>query len=316
VIKLAQGVKEGNKRSLARALTIAENGGEPSRDLLRSIFPLPKKRSSIVGITGAPGMGKSTLISALAEKETRDGRSIAVLAVDPSSPFTGGAILGDRIRFSNSGSGRVFFRSVASRGHTGGLAVNVPDMLNVLEAAGYEKVVLETVGAGQGEVEVISCGTTIVVVVAPGTGDEIQAIKAGILEIADIFVVNKADLDGADKVVMHLEEMLHSYHGTYDWRPRIVRTMAREGKGLDELAAAIEDHEKYLEGTALRSQRLGEAQSRRLDALLGEQLVRIFLETQQEKQSRWQEIKEMVLGRQLDGYSAISQFCKDTGLLK
>jgi LAO/AO transport system kinase len=206
--------------------------------------------AQVVGVTGSPGVGKSTTTSALVRELRADKQRVGVLAVDPSSPFSGGALLGDRVRMQDHATDdRVFIRSMASRGHLGGLSSAVPQALRVLDAAGCDVIIVETVGVGQAEVDIASLADTTVVLLAPGMGDGIQAAKAGILEVADIFVVNKADRDGADQVVRDLRYMQslggrHSVQGA--WRPSIVKTVASRGEGISELRAALEKHREWM----------------------------------------------------------------------
>jgi LAO/AO transport system kinase len=255
-----EGVLAGRAREIGRALSAVEReGGAP--ELLRSLFPRTG-RARILGITGPPGAGKSTLVQRLAQSYRRRGHRVAIVAVDPSSPFTGGAILGDRIRmseiFTDPG---VFIRSMATRGALGGLARATGDAVDVLDAAGYDPVVVETVGVGQDEVDIVKAADTTAVVLVPGLGDDIQAIKAGILEIADVFVVNKADREGADRTAAEIAAMLDFTPGRA-WRPPIVRTVAPRGEGVEEMVEAIASHQTFLrsagEGERRRRRRAGE----------------------------------------------------------
>ena len=230
-----------------RAITAVENEGG-SAELLRSLFP-STGRARVIGITGPPGAGKSTLAQRLAQAYRRRGKTVGIVAVDPSSPFTGGAILGDRIRmaeiYTDPG---VFIRSMATRGALGGLARATSDAVDVLDAAGFDVVLIETVGVGQDEVDIIKAAETTAVVLVPGLGDDIQAIKAGILEIGDVFVVNKADRDGADRTAAELAMML-DLSAPKGWRPPIVRTVAPSNTGVEEVLAALESHGEYLAGS-------------------------------------------------------------------
>jgi LAO/AO transport system kinase len=232
----------GDRATLARAITAVENESPLAGEVLRSIHPHLGK-ALVVGFTGPPGAGKSTLINAYLGELRKRGMSVGVVAVDPSSPISGGAILGDRIRMGqHAGDEGVFVRSLASRGHLGGLSRTAARVIDVMDAAGKNVIVVETVGTGQSEVEVAEIAQTKVVVAAPGMGDDIQAIKAGILEIADIFVVNKSDLPLADYTARHLSDLSRSLIRHGDWRPPVVRTIATEEKGMEELADAVIAH--------------------------------------------------------------------------
>jgi LAO/AO transport system kinase len=246
-VELADSLLSGSRRALARGITLVETGGTPARTLLSAIYSRTGN-AQIIGATGAPGAGKSTLVNALALHWRRAGKTVGIIAVDPTSPFTGGAILGDRIRMQPlSGDPGVFVRSMASRGRLGGIARATGDAIDLLDAAGFDIVLVETVGAGQGEVEIASAVHTTIVIEAPGMGDDVQAIKAGILEIADIFVVNKADREGADTTIRQLRSML-TLGGArhHDWTPPILRAVAMREEGIGEIAAAVERHRAYL----------------------------------------------------------------------
>ena len=242
---LVERLRRGDRRALARLLTRVEDGAEEQvREAVALLHP-HSGRAHLVGVTGSPGVGKSTLTNALIGVWRQRSLSVAVLAVDPSSPFTGGALLGDRVRMQEHVlDPGVFVRSMASRGHLGGLSWSTPQALLVLDAAGFDVVVVETVGVGQAEVEVASVADTTVVALAPGMGDAIQAAKAGILEVADVFCVNKADHEGADRTVRELREMQKLGHGA--WLAPIVRTIASRGEGVEELADAITRHRAWL----------------------------------------------------------------------
>jgi LAO/AO transport system kinase len=236
----------GDRRAVARLISLVETGGAPARDALAALYPITGRAYS-VGITGAPGAGKSTLTDRLVARIRADGEQVAVLAVDPTSPFSGGAILGDRVRMQDHATDPgVFIRSMATRGHLGGLSLAAPQAIRVLDAAGAPWILVETVGVGQVEVEVAAATDTTVVVVTPGWGDSVQANKAGLLEIADVFVVNKADRPGAEDAERDLLQMLEL--GAHQaWTPPIVRTVASDGEGVDALWDAVGRHRAYLE---------------------------------------------------------------------
>ncbi len=265
----------GDRRGAARLLTLVERGGEPADAVAEATHPLAAG-AQVVGITGAPGSGKSTLTDGLAASLAEAGRRPAVLAVDPSSPLTGGAILGDRVRMEAAATAGAFIRSMATRGHAGGLALAVPGMVRVLDACGFDPVLVETVGVGQVEVDVVSVADTAVVVVTAGWGDAVQANKAGLLEIADLFVVNKADRPGAQEARRDLDLMLDlsEVTGQATDRPEVILTTATEGTGIDDLGSAIQAHHARLvtEGRLIgRRTRRHRAEVRsRLEHLLSE----------------------------------------------
>ncbi len=264
---LVAGLERGERRALARLLTVIEDGSvEQLRAVVGAVHPLAG-RARVLGISGSPGVGKSTLTDAIATQLRAAGRSVAILAVDPSSPFSGGALLGDRIRMqSHHADAGVFIRSMASRGHLGGLSFATPQAVVVLDAAGFDDVIIETVGVGQSEVEIAATADTTLIALAPGMGDGVQAAKAGILEVADVFVINKADASGAGKLESELRGMLELGHATAGddheagWWPPILRTVAVRGEGITEVVAAIDTHAEHLAaagvGTARRHARV------------------------------------------------------------
>ncbi|MBW3562683.1 MAG: methylmalonyl Co-A mutase-associated GTPase MeaB [Actinobacteria bacterium] len=249
--ELVEALGRGERRAVARLLTLVEDGtSDGLRDIMRQLYPLTGD-ARIVGITGSPGVGKSTLTNAVAAELRERDRSVGVIAIDPSSPYSGGALLGDRVRMqSHHADEGVFIRSMAARGHLGGIAFATPQAVLVLDAAGFDVVIIETVGVGQSEVEVASTADTTVVTVAPGMGDSIQAAKAGILEVADIFAINKADHGGAGKTESELRSMLEMGHEVEDeetgWWPPILRTVAVRGEGITELVDALDEHHEHL----------------------------------------------------------------------
>jgi GTPase len=261
VDELVARAREGSPRALARLITLVENASPQLRAVMAALTPLTGQ-AQVIGLTGAPGVGKSTSTSALVTAFRKQGRRVGVLAVDPSSPFTGGALLGDRVRMQDHATDpEVFIRSMASRGHLGGLAWATPQAIRVLDAAGCEVVLVETVGVGQAEVDIASLADSTIVLVAPGMGDSIQAAKAGILEIADVFVVNKADRDGAQQTVRDLRNMIAlADRGLDDWKPPIVSTVASRGEGIDEVTEMLDKHAAWLSGSgALHRRRLARA---------------------------------------------------------
>jgi LAO/AO transport system kinase len=271
VAEIAAGVLEGKVRAVARAISWAESSDPRFRELLRTLHP-KTGRARVVGLTGSPGAGKSTLTAALARLARAEGKRVGIVAVDPSSPFSGGAILGDRIRmqdlYTDPG---VLIRSRATGGHLGGLARATADAVDVLDAAGFDEVLVETVGVGQDEVEVFRLAETCVVVLTPGMGDDIQAIKAGLMEVADLFVVNKSDREGADRVVQEILQMLElGEHGA--WVPPVLKTVARTGQGVKEVFAALSRHREFLAGEEGATRR--RARTRwRVEAIVKERLL-------------------------------------------
>ncbi|HID89265.1 MAG TPA: methylmalonyl Co-A mutase-associated GTPase MeaB [Anaerolineales bacterium] len=297
----------GDRRALARLLSLVEDDGPQAREALRALHP-HTGRAHIVGVTGAPGTGKSTLVNELAKTLRAQGVTVGIIAVDPTSPFTGGAILGDRVRMRDlAGDPGIFIRSMATRGSLGGLARATGDAVKVLDAVGFQTVLVETVGVGQAEVDVARTAHTVVVVEAPGLGDDVQALKAGLLEIADVLVVNKADRPGADQTARALEVTLdlgrNSTGGIDGWRPPIIKTVALNGTGVKAVAEAIGAHRAYLQRSGLWDRRERERIRADLiraleEALLGRLLERVG----EEELNRW---VECIAAREADVYAAV-----------
>ena len=254
---LVEQARQGRSRAVARLISLIEGDSPRLREVMAALAPLAQG-AYVVGVTGSPGVGKSTSTSALVSAYRRAGKRVGVLAVDPSSPFSGGALLGDRIRMSDHASDPgVYIRSMATRGHLGGLAWAAPQAIRVLDVAGCDVVIVETVGVGQSEVEIAAQADTTMVLLAPGMGDGIQAAKAGILEIGDVYVVNKADRDGADATARELNHMLGlgETRSPGDWRPPIVKTVAARGEGTDEVVQALEKHRAWMEEHGVLAER-------------------------------------------------------------
>lgn len=310
--QLIEGVFSGNPRSIARAISLVESNAPGSAEMMKAIYARTGK-AFVIGITGSPGAGKSSLVDKLAIFYRDHGEKVGILCVDPSSPFSGGAILGDRIRMSALGVDKnVFIRSMATRGNLGGLARATVDAVAILDAAGYEKIIVETVGVGQDEVEIIKTADASVVVLVPGMGDDIQAIKAGIMEIGDIFVINKADRDGVLRTQKELEALLSLAHRPDLWNPPIVKTVATENKGIEELAAAIGQYAAFISDRPESSQDRRISIARwRITELFRERLLRDAL-AEDGTGEKLENLAREVAEKKRDPYSAVDELVKNT----
>jgi LAO/AO transport system kinase len=303
---LITAARSGDPRALGRLVSLVENSAAELRQIMKVIAPLAGG-ARVLGLTGSPGVGKSTVTAALVRAYREQGQRVGVLAVDPTSPFSGGALLGDRVRMQDHATDDgVFIRSMASRGHLGGLAWATPQALRILDAAGFDVILIETVGVGQAEVEIASTADTTLVVVAPGMGDSVQAAKAGILEIADVFVVNKSDRQGAQEAVRDLRTMLAmAGRGPDDWRPPIVSTTASTGDGIADLVAAIDRHGSWLTESGERA--------RRRQARAREEVTAIAVTQLRERlgglpgEHRLEELASRVAAGDIDPYAAADE---------
>jgi len=307
---LAERVLAGDPRSIARAISLIEDEAPAGAVLIRDIYPRTG-RAYLIGVTGPPGAGKSTLVDRLTTELRRGGQTVGVIAVDPTSPFTGGAILGDRVRMgAHYGDPGVFIRSMATRGHLGGLARATSDVALVLDAAGKDVVVIETVGVGQDEVDIVRTADISIVVLVPGTGDEVQALKAGIMEIADIFVVNKADREGADRLAQSVSTMLSlQTFEPGDWRPPIQKTEATTGTGIAELLETVKQFRAHSADARASRQRV--RQEFRLRDLLSHRFMQLVEETL--PAGELQRIVDGIASREVDPYSAAADIMRRVG---
>ncbi len=301
----------GDLRAVARAITKVENGTSSAAEIMKAVFP-KTGNALIIGITGAPGAGKSSLVDKLAMFYRNQGEKIGIVCVDPSSPFSGGAILGDRIRMQTLGLDKnVFIRSMATRGNLGGLSRATVDAAAILDAAGYDKVIIETVGVGQDEVEVVKAADVSVVVLVPGMGDDIQAIKAGIMEIGDVFVINKADRDGVLRTEKELEALLSLAHRPDFWHSPIVKTVATEDKGIEDLSKAIESYHDFLKQGENLERRTAIAKWRLLEILQEKLLANIL--SKDGTSERLDELAQEIAEKKTNPYSAVEEILERIG---
>jgi LAO/AO transport system kinase len=302
VAGLVDRARDGEPRAVARLISLVEQGSAQLPEVAAALAPLTGN-AQVVGITGAPGVGKSTSTNALVRAYREQGKRVAVIAVDPSSPFSGGALLGDRVRMGDHATDSgVFIRSMATRGHLGGLSWATPQALRVLDAAGFDVILVETVGVGQSEVEIVSLADTTLVLLAPGMGDGIQAAKAGILEIADVFVVNKADRDGADQTARDLKYMISLGRREREgplWRPPVVKTVAARMEGLDRVVGAIAEHQQWMASH-------GELQERRLRRA-GAEIEAIAVDRVRTRFGPVDHLAKRVVSGELDPFAAAEQ---------
>jgi len=307
--EIGRGVLAGDRRSIARAITIVENNTAQTQKLITSIYPHTGK-AHIIGITGPGGSGKSTFIEKMIRKYRQKDNTVGVIAVDPTSPFTGGAFLGDRIRMQQLSTDQgVFIRSMATRNYMGGIAKATRDAVKVLDAAGKDIVIVETVGAGQSEVEIIKVAKTVVVLFAPGLGDEIQAIKAGIMEIGDIFVVNKADRENANKAVMDIQAMLQLNNKKRAWKPPVMKTVALTGEGVPQVVEKIGEHRLFLEKELERRRSRDKAEAELVEAIKENLASSIVKELK--KEGKFEELLQKILEKEMDPRYAAEKLLKE-----
>jgi LAO/AO transport system kinase len=304
--KWVEQIRNGNLRALSRAITAVENRTPDSHELLKSLFAY-SGRARVVGLTGSPGAGKSTLVDALAGQYRKRQQTVGIIAIDPTSPYTGGAILGDRIRMqSHSGDNGTFIRSMATRGSLGGLSSTTADVATVLDASGRDIVLIETVGVGQDEVDIVRLADVTIVILVPGMGDDVQSIKAGIMEIADIFVINKADREGAERVEREVKAMQSLSMRHDNWVPPVLKTIASTGAGVAELASAIDEYEAFLATSEVGRQRRVDNWRNRLREMLRDEVLRRIVQGafSEDAVSRY---AAEVAGHERDPYSLIDE---------
>ena len=300
--RLIADVLRGDRRSLSRLISKVENDRDAARQAIRTLFP-QTGRASVVGVTGPPGSGKSTLIAALVGELRKTQRKIAIVAIDPSSAFSGGALLGDRIRMKNLAEDpNVFIRSMATRGAVGGLSRAATDVVRILDAASWNYVIVETAGAGQTDLDIVELAKTVVVVLSPGGGDEIQAFKAGLMEIGDVFVVNKADMPSANRTLLDIRGMLQTYGSERPWHPQVLLTDSLKPTGMHELMSAIAEHQSYVAQTHVTRRGLAEGEAQLLAAVREE--LEFGLIPNLQRSQAFAEYGKKITDRTIDPYTA------------
>lgn len=308
--KISTDLVKGDRRSLAKALSIVEDGGEEASWLVRKLFPYAGT-AHLIGITGPPGVGKSTLVDALVSQIRSDGIKVGVLAIDPSSPFSGGAILGDRIRMQGHTLDKnVFIRSMANRGHSGGTALATYDAVRMMEASGYQVVIIETVGVGQSELAIAETADTTVLVLMPGSGDDVQAIKSGIMEIGDVFVVNKGDLPGANKTASEILASLELSNRGQAWKQPVHVTNAETNQNVNAVWQSVQEHKKYLDESGQLSKRRLHRVEAELTELVAD-IARKNLKDSLEHSQGVQDVLQKMVQQQLDPHSAAEAVMDD-----